>query len=133
MSLRTGRYTAQPDYNAGNRRDDLREAVIGALWMIDNQTSTVFRCRCVDVSTNGMRLLVPVGYGVREGQRYELTSHLPGQSAPPGLGLMVSRRAEVVRTRIIPNEAEYDIEIGVRLSDSRTAIVNNGDPLTVSA
>jgi len=133
MSVKTSGSTAQPEGNVRNRRDGKREAVIGALWMIDNHTSTVFRCRCVDVSTHGMRLRVPMGYGVREGQSYELTSHLPGQSSPPGLGLMVSRRAQVVRTRVVPDEDEYDIEVGVKLSKSRTARVNNGDALTALA
>ena len=112
------------------RRAETREPVIGCLWMIDGHTSTVLRCRCVDVSCSGMRLRVPLGYGVREGQRYELTSHLPGQSAPPGLGLMVSRRAEVVRTHIIPSEDEYDVDVGVRLAPSKTAVVGNGEPIT---
>lgn len=112
------------------RRHEQREAVIGCLWMIDSHTSTVLRCHCVDVSSSGMRLRVPLGYGVREGQRYELTSHLPGQSLPPGLGLMVSRRAEVVRTEIVSADDEYDVEVGVRLSPARTAFVGKGEALT---
>jgi hypothetical protein len=80
-----------------------------------------------------MRLRVPAGYGVREGQQYELSSHLPGQSSPPGLGLMVSRRAEVVRTQIVPSEDEYDVEVGVALASSKTAVVGSGDPITALA
>jgi hypothetical protein len=87
--------------------------------MIDGHTSTILRCRCVDVSSKGMRLRVPVGYGVREGQHYELSLHLPGQSSPPGLGLMVSRSAEVVRAQIVPSDDEYDVDIGVVLAPSK--------------
>jgi hypothetical protein len=112
------------------RRGESRESVIGNLWMIDNQTSTVLRCRCIDVSSHGMRLRVPLGYGIHDGQRYELTSHLPGQSSPPGLGLMVSRRAEVVRTQIVPSDDEYDVEIGVVLAPNRVSRLNRGEPMT---
>lgn len=133
MTPRTGAYGAQIDTFDGERRNESRETVIGNLWMIDNQTSTILRCRCVDVSSHGMRLRVPLGYGVREGQRYELTSHLPGQSAPPGLGLMVSRRAEVVRTNIVPADDEYDVDVGVVLAPSRVARVNRGEPMTAWA
>jgi hypothetical protein len=119
-------FTPSTRPSSAERRTELREPVIGCLWMIDNHTSTVLRCRCVDVSPNGMRLRVPLGYGVREGQTYELTSHLPGQSAPPGLGLMVSRRAAVVRTQFVPAEDEYDVDVGVALAPSRTAVVGAG-------
>ncbi len=113
-----------------DRRGETREPIVGNLWMIDSRTSTVLRCQCVDVSRGGMRLRVPLGYGVREGQSYELTSHLPGQSAPPGFGLMVSRRARVVRTRIVASEDEYNVEVGVVLAPSRTAVVGDGQPIT---
>ena len=115
------------------RRTESREPVIGSLWMIDSQGSTTLRCRCVDVCSSGMRLRVPLGYGVRKGQRYELTSHRPGQSSPPGLGLMVSRRAEVVRTQIVQSEDEYDVEVGVALDRVRTAVVGGGEPVTALA
>ncbi len=133
MSVRPGTSLPQPGPQIGERRSEYREAVTGNLWMIDGHSSTIFRCLCVDVSASGMRLRVPLGYGVRAGQRYELTSHLPGQSAPPGLGLMVSRRAEVVRTKIVPGDDEYDVDVGVHLAPSRTALVNNGDPVTALA
>jgi len=118
---------------AGERRAEPREPVIGFLWIIDNHSSTILRCRCIDVSPKGMRLRVPLGYGVREGQHYELTSHLPGQSSPPGLGLMVSRRAQVVRTQIVPADDEYDVDIGVALAPSRAAIVGIGGAITSTA
>ena len=123
----------QNDAYIGDRRGDFREPVIGNLWMIDNRTSTILRCLCLDVSANGMRLRVPLGYGVREGQRYELTSHLPGQSSPPGLGLIVSRRAEVVRTKIVQSDNEYDVEVGVQLASSRVAVLGNGGTITALA
>lgn len=129
MTPRTGVMSELPDAQAVERRNEARESVVGNLWMIDNQTSTILRCRCLDVSSNGMRLRVPLGYGVRKGQRYELTSHLPGQSSPPGLGLMVSRRAEVVRAQIIPADDEYGVDVGVVLAPNRVSRINQGRPM----
>jgi len=133
MSVCPGRSESQVGARSAERRADRREVVMGNLWMIDGHGSTIMRCQCVDSSSSGMRLRVPLGYGVRAGQRYELASHLPGQSAPPGLGLMVSRRAEVVRTKIVPSDDEYDVDVGVQLAPARTATVNGGDPITTLA
>ena len=133
MSVRPNISAPQPGPPPGERRAESREPVTGNLWMIEGHSSTVFRCRCVDMSSSGMRLRVPAGYGVRAGQHYELTSHLPGQSAPPGLGLIVSRRAEIIRTRILPGNDEYDVDVGVQLAPSRTATIGNADPITAWA
>jgi hypothetical protein len=133
MSVRPGTSGDPQGLDLTERRAEFRQAVLGNLWMIDSHSSTVFRCLCVDASRSGMRLRVPLGYGVRAGQQYELTSHLPGQTSPPGLGLMVSRRAAVVRTKIVPSHDEYDVDVGVQLAPTRTAVVNNGDPVTAWA
>jgi hypothetical protein len=130
MSVRPGPHVSEAGAAPADRRAERRELVTGNLWMIDGRGATILRCVCLDASSSGMRLRVPVGYGVQKGQRYELTSHLPGQSAPPGLGLMVSRRAEIVRTQIVPSDDEYDVDVGVQLAPVRTAMVNNGDPIT---
>ena len=85
------------------------------LWMIDHHGSTVLRCRCMEVSKNGMRLRVPLGYGVAEGQRYELRSHLPGTPSRTTLGLVGSRWATVVRTQLCLDENEDHVDVGVVL------------------
>lgn len=134
MHSRIVKRRLSPTSSNKERRVERRDHVIGSLWMIDSTTSTVLRCRCVDASKRGMRLRVPAGYGVSEGQQYELSSHLPGQSSPPGLGLMVSRRAVVVRTEITPSEDEYDVDVGVMLAPSRTAVLApDSDFLTVAS
>lgn len=102
------------------RRNEARSPVTCDLWMIDHQGSTVLRCRCLEVAASSMRLRVPLGYGVAEGQRYELRSHLPGAPAPSSLGLVGSRWATVVRTRLCLEEDEDHIDIGVIL-DADTA------------
>lgn len=117
----SGKSAPIPD---NERRRSPRDRIVGDLWMLDNHTSTILRCSCVDLSEHGMRLRAPIGYGVRAGQQYELCSHRPGQSAPPGLGLMISRRATVVWTNVLPEEHDGEIEIGVELVPRRMASVH---------
>jgi len=100
---------------AGERRFEERRPVMCTLWMIDHHGSTVLPCRCIEVSNNGMRLRVPLGYGVAEGQRYELRSHPPGNRPATSLGLVGSRWATVVRTQVLLGEQEDYVEVGVVL------------------
>ncbi len=97
------------------RRFEARRPVNCELWMIDHHGSTVLRCRCLDVSKNGMRLRVPLGYGVSEGQRYELRSHLPGTEPRTSFGLVSTRWATVVRTQVCLNENEDHLDVGTVL------------------
>lgn len=100
-----------------DRRREPREPISGTLWLIDNQNSRIIRCQCSDASPNGMRLRLPAGYGVQVGARYQLSSQLPGQSAPPGLNLVLSRGATVVRANVL---ADCDaIDVGVALASRR--------------
>ena len=100
-----------------DRRAESREPIGGNLWLIDNHNARMIRCRCQDSSPGGMHLRVPAGYGVRVGRHYELSSHLPGQSAPPGCSLILSRRATVVRADVVPDSDEIDV--GVTLESRR--------------
>lgn len=115
---------SEPRRPFGERRREMRDPIVGSLYLIDNVESEIVRCRCVDASQHGMRLRLPVGYGVRAGRRYELCSHRPGQSQPPGLGLLVSRRATVTRTKIIVGDHGDELEIGVQLDPNRDARVS---------
>ncbi len=102
-------------YTLGDRRFEPRRSVACDLWMIDHHGSTVMRCHCDQVSNHGLRLRVPLGYGVAEGQRYELRSHLPGSAMAGSLGLVGSRWATVVRTRMCLEGHEDYLEAGVVL------------------
>jgi len=97
------------------RRFEARRPVNCELWMIDHHGSTVLRSRCLDVSKNGMRLRVPLGYGVAEGQRYELRSHLPGTEPRTSFGLVSARWATVVRTQVCLSENEDHLDVGAVL------------------
>lgn len=99
-----------------------REPVGFNLWMIDHDGSTVLKCRCLDVSEDGMRLRVPLGYGVAEGQRYELRSHRPGEPAGLGFGVVGSRWATVVHTRILVGQDEHHLDVGVVLDEAHSSL-----------
>lgn len=111
--------TVEPTH-VHDRRLETRQAVRGDLWMIDHNGATVLRCRCVDVSEHGMRLQAPLGYGVADGQRYELRSHLPGSTRTPGFGLISRRWATVVRTQVHLGGGEDHLEVGVVLDPAET-------------
>ena len=104
------------------RRFESRRPVACELWMIDHYGSTVLRCTCVDVSKNGMRLRVPLGYGVAEGQRYELRSHLPGSRSSAPFGLVGSRWATVVRTQLCLEDCEDHLDVGVVLDNTEAVL-----------
>ncbi len=103
---------------ATERRLETRERLRADLWMVDHNGTTVLRCRCVDASEHGLRLRVPLGYGVAEGQRYELRSHLPGVAPTPGFGIVGQRWATVVRTLIQVGFGEDHLEVGVVLDSN---------------
>ena len=97
------------------RRAEPREPITGTLWMIDHNGSTVLRCQCVESSANGMRLRVPLGYGIADGQRYELRSRLPGGQSTEGFGIVGSRWATVVRTQVCVHDEDDHLDVGVLL------------------
>lgn len=115
MITTASQYQASPPEPRQDRRLGAREAVRSDLWMVDHNGATVLRCRCVDVSENGMRLKVPLGYGVTEGQRFELRSNLPGSNHGLGFGVIGRRWATVVRTRVHLGNGEDHLEVGVVL------------------
>ena len=97
------------------RRLESREPLRCDLWMVDHNGATILRCRCLDLSENGMCLRAPLGYGVAEGQRYEIRSSLPGSAVPHTFGLIGRRWATVVRTRLVVGSGEDHLEVGVVL------------------
>jgi hypothetical protein len=98
-----------------DRRAEAREPVSIVLWMVDHYGSTVLKCQCIESSPSGMRLRVPLGYGIAEGQRYELRSHLPGSHPVEGFGVIGARWATVVRTQVRLGEDEDHLDVGVLL------------------
>ena len=118
----SGLQPSLPPGKQTERRGNPRQSVSCLLWMIDHDGSTVLRCRCLDRSEEGMRLRVPLGYGVAEGQRYELRSHLPGDAAAPGFGIVGTRWATVVRTHILLDADRDYLDIGVVLDRAESSL-----------
>jgi len=108
------------------RRVEARVFAWGDLWMIDHAGVTVFPCHCLDVSGHGMRLRAPLGYGIAEGQRYELRSHLPGSRPSVGFGLVGSRWVTIVRSQIAMHDGHDLLEIGVAFDGKPTQFQHLG-------
>ncbi|MCA9244917.1 MAG: PilZ domain-containing protein [Phycisphaerales bacterium] len=95
---------------ANDRRNDARQALDADLWLLDRGGAAV-RCRCLDASNGGLRLLAPIGFGLRPGQIVELSSSEPKSNTPGA----TRRAAEVMRTHFqFGGDGDW-IELGVRL------------------
>jgi hypothetical protein len=72
-------------------------------------------CPTDNLSEGGMRLTVPIGFGVAVGQRYEVLLHPAG--AEPGMADLVGqeRYGTVVRTEIMLASEGDDDRVGVGL------------------
>jgi len=97
------------------RRSDARTRVACDLWMIGHESSTILRCRCDNAGEGGLHLVAPLGYGIAEGQRYELRSHPPGTHPFAGFGPSISRWARIVRTEILLDGGRDRLGVGVSL------------------
>ena len=100
------------------RRNDARKHVACDLWMIGHESSTVLRCRCDNAGKTGLHLLAPLGYGIAEGQRYELRSLAPDTRPTPGFDLTTSRWARIVRTEIVLDGGCDRLGLGVSLESA---------------
>ena len=103
---------------ADERRAAHRATIDADLWLVEEGTRRVMRCRCVDASAEGMRLRVPVGFGLRPGQTYQLLSSPP----TAGSAQATSRQAHVVRTDFRFGEREDWLDVGVRLKGAPQSV-----------
>lgn len=100
-----------------DRRIEDRAPLNLDLWLVADAGRTALRCNVRDYSARGMRLRVPLGYGVAEGQRYELRSQIPGMPTLRQAGLFIRRQATVVRTQLNLGGDDDHLEIGVVIED----------------
>ncbi len=98
---------------ADERRIAPRESAFGDIWLLDERGREVVRGRLIDFSQTGMRLHLPVGYGVRSGRRYELASHREAEFGRPELGLAIRRHATVVRTNLVMDGHGDQLDVGL--------------------
>jgi len=99
----------RPHVRAGNAEPSHERCC--DLWMIDHAGSTVLRCHCLESSPFGVRLRVPLGYGIGVGQRYELRSHLPGEHPTAGVGVIGSAWITIVHARILLTEDADHLDV----------------------
>ncbi|MGE3180175.1 MAG: PilZ domain-containing protein [Phycisphaerae bacterium] len=109
------------------RRIAERIPVEGALWMLDKDANRIIRCNYFDASQSGMRLRIPVGYGVTRGQHVELHVQPPNYDSQ-AFGLPTSRPATIVRTRIVPDKVIGEMELGVRFENVMSRKMNELAP-----
>lgn len=86
----------------------------GPVWLINHPGGTVLRCVVLNTSNDGVRLRAPLGYGIAEGQAYELSAHLPGEFESPEAG--AGTRVNVVVTRAKTADAIDDPYVEVELA-----------------
>ncbi len=108
------------DAGGRERRSEGRTAVDCTLWLVDHAGHTILPCAALDASDNGMRLRVPIGYGIGEGQQYELRAQPSGHPPPGASGLCGRRWATIVRTKLHMDHSNAHIEVGVRLGSRQT-------------
>ncbi|MBL8879828.1 MAG: hypothetical protein JNG88_11975 [Phycisphaerales bacterium] len=87
----------------------------GPVWLINHPGGTVLRCVVLDFSPEAVRLRAPLGYGIAEGQEYELSAHLPGEFDSPAAGSC--SRVRVVVRRAATAEAIDDPYVEVDLAE----------------
>ncbi len=98
-----------------DRRTESRAPAACELWMVGHQGGVILRCTCDNAGEHGMHLVVPLGYGIARGQRYELRSHFPGATPLTGFDFTRSRWATVVHTELLIGGGEDRLGVGVVL------------------
>jgi hypothetical protein len=99
------------------RRHVSRGAAAFDVWLIGHEASTILRCHCENHGAGGLHLIAPLGYGIAEGQRYELRSRPPEVSSMPDFNFEARRWARVVRTEIVLGEERDRLGVGVEFEE----------------
>lgn len=105
------------------RRLSMRKSSATYLWLVDHQGGTILRCQCTDVSERGARLRVPLGYGITEGQRFELRARMPGHEEPFQGTPFHQTWASVVRAQVHAGDGEAFLDVGVSLDKAEVGSV----------
>ncbi|MCG3128139.1 MAG: hypothetical protein CHACPFDD_03015 [Phycisphaerae bacterium] len=97
----------------GDRRHATRSDSHGEMWLISHEAGTVLRCRCDNASERGLHLIAPLGYGIAEGQQYELRAIHPGVMPIPGYQSVCGPLGTIVHTEVIEDAHESRLGVGV--------------------
>lgn len=98
---------------ASDRRHSARSDSHGEMWLISHEAGTVLRCRCDNASERGLHLIAPLGYGIAEGQQYELRAIHPGVQPIPGFQPMCGPLGTIVHTEVIEGGEDSRLGVGV--------------------
>jgi len=116
-----------PDHE---KRQSRRRGLRCTMLLSENKTGSDVRpktipAHCCNVSDTGLYCLVPVGYGVRKGQRYTFQLNLTEPGPESANCQIVTQRGVIVRTEpLISAEGRSEqLGIGVRLVGLRCGLV----------
>jgi hypothetical protein len=101
-----------PAAPALERRRQARRAAEGHVWLVNHPGQTELCCQLIDQGGGGARLRVPAGYGVAEGQRYELSERDFGAAHFLRLGALRRREVQVVRVQAAADDDDH-VEVAV--------------------
>lgn len=91
----------------------------GPAWLINHPGGTVLRCTVLDILPGALKVRAPLGYGIAEGQEYELSAHLPGEFESPAAGACT--RVHVVVTQAQMADPIDDPYVEVELAAEKCA------------
>lgn len=97
---------------ASDRRHQSRHPAEGRVWLVNRPGQTELCCQLIDRGGGGARLRVPAGYGVAEGQRYELSERAYGAPLFSPLGALGRREVQVVRVQPAADDDDH-VEVAV--------------------
>lgn len=98
---------------SAERRNADRVAVESTVWLADRAGKVITNAKIQNAAPGGVRLQVPLGFGVREGQCYELRAYAPG-TPPDAFGLHASRWGRVIRTKIMCGDGHGQLAVAMR-------------------
>ena len=86
---------------------------------------TAVPAECSNISNGGLYAVVPIGYGVAIGQRYNFQLSVGERGPEPGARQMVSQQGEIMRAELLLGEDGYGdrVGVGVRLFGPRSGLV----------
>lgn len=97
------------------RRKEARHELTGRIWMLDHAGCTMLPCLFEDVSGGGMLIRAPLGYGVADGNLYEVRSCDPNESQDwSDPGSVRGRLAQVRWARTVTDDRGQFVEAGLQ-------------------
>ncbi|MCK6457063.1 MAG: hypothetical protein L6Q92_11105 [Phycisphaerae bacterium] len=103
-----------------DRRDSERQPSEGDVWLVDAEGMKVVRCHTHDAGDSGFRGVVPIGYGLAVGQRFELRSGVSPDLRDDAGHRSERRFGTIVRTELVTNGSQYHLAFAIRYDKPMT-------------